>query len=173
MKTIFVLRHAKSNWSDEGKADFDRSLAKRGLDDAPLMGRVLALFDSVPDRILASPALRAKQTADIVAQTCGYQGKVQWEDSFYEGDSADFLAALRRLPDTVERPMLVAHNPGLEEFVADLCAAAPEGHRWAIRIPTAGLVCIDVDILDWASLQPGDGVLCWFIIPKLVKVIQK
>lgn len=175
MKTILILRHAKSDWSDEGKVDFERPLARRGLDDAPRMGQVLSWFDSVPDQILASPALRARQTAEMVAKACDYTKEIYWEKSFYEGSSADFLAALQRLPDTLQRPMLVGHNPGLEETVASLCAAslaATTATPWLIKIPTAGLVCIDVDIDHWASLEPGDGLLRWFLIPKLVKAMQ-
>ena len=82
MKTVLILRHAKSDWGDPGKADFDRPLAKRGLEDAPRMGEVLARFECVPDRILASPAQRAKQTAELVAKACGYQKSIQWEDDF-------------------------------------------------------------------------------------------
>jgi phosphohistidine phosphatase len=163
MKTILVLRHAKSDWSDPYRADFDRPLAKRGLKDAPRMGEVLSLFQCVPDRILSSPALRARQTADLVAKACGYRKSIDWEDSFYGGGSHDLIAALQRLPATVERPMLIGHNPTLEETVAFL---------FAVRIPTAGLVCIDVGVVDWADLELGDGTLRWFLIPKLVKAIQ-
>ena len=174
MKTILILRHAKSDWSDEGKADFERPLTRRGLVDAPRMGQVLPLFDSVPDQILASPALRARQTAELAAKACNYAKTIHWEETFYEGSSADFLAALRQLPATLQRPMLVGHNPGLEETVANLCAssAANTVPPLIIKIPTAGLVCIDVDIDNWASLEPGHGLLRWFLIPRLVKAMQ-
>jgi phosphohistidine phosphatase len=175
MKTVLILRHAKSDWGTPGLPDFERSLAKRGLEDAPRMGEVLAQFDSVPDRILSSPARRAKQTAELVAKACGFRKAIRWEDSFYEGDSEDLIAALQRLPETVERVLLIGHNPILEETVALLAAsfspvaAAAEG--WAIKIPTAGLVCLNLEIMEWKDLQPGDGVLLWFIIPKLVKAL--
>lgn len=179
MKTVLILRHAKSDWGDAHKADFDRPLAKRGLEDAPRMGEVLAQFEHVPDRILASPAQRAKQTAESVAKACGYQKTIQWEESFYEGSSADMIIALQRLPDTVERAMLIGHNPAVEETVATLCTphssdTKDEGWSdgWAIKIPTAGLVCLDFEIMDWDELRPGDGVLRWFVIPKLVKALM-
>jgi phosphohistidine phosphatase len=178
MKTILVLRHAKSDWGDPGKVDFDRPLAKRGLEDAPRMGEVLTRFECIPDRILASPAQRAKQTAELVAKACGYQKTIQWEDSFYGGSSTDLIAALQQLPDTVERAMLIGHNPILEETVAMLCTPhfsdADDGWTdgWAIKIPTAGLVCLDFDIMDWNQLTPGDGMLRWFVIPKLVKALE-
>ncbi|UCC86963.1 MAG: histidine phosphatase family protein [Anaerolineales bacterium] len=176
MKTILILRHAKSDWSHLNRADFDRPLAKRGLKDAPRMGEVLALFECVPDTILSSPAVRAKQTAESVAKACGYRKSISWQDSFYGGNSEDLIMALQRLPDTIERPMLVGHNPTLEETVARLLDRCRESRGWneelGIRIPTAGLVCLDVDIIDWAELEAGDAVLRWFLIPKLIRAVQ-
>lgn len=173
MKTLLILRHTKSDWTEPYNTDFDRPLAKRGLEDAPRMGEVLALFECVPDRILSSPALRAKQTAELVAEACGYRKSIQWEDAFYGGSSQDLVAALQRLPDAIERPMLIGHNPTVEETVALLLGQVGErgGQDFSIRIPTGGLVCLDLDILDWAGLEPGDAALCWFLIPKLVKAI--
>ncbi len=172
MKTILLLRHAKSDWSNPGLADFDRPLAKRGLKDAPRMGEVLKRFDYVPDKILSSPAKRARQTAELAAEACGYQKSFQLEDSFYGGDAEELLAALQRLPSRVDRPMLVGHNPTMEETVDLLLSGDELAWGISIRLPTAGLVCLDADIYDWAELQPGELVLRWFLIPKLVKAIQ-
>jgi phosphohistidine phosphatase len=173
MKTILILRHAKSDWGNPDLTDFDRPLANRGLKDAPRMGQVLARFDCVPDKILASPAERAKQTTELVAEVCGYKKSVQWEAGFYGGTSDDLITALQGLTNTVDRAMLVGHNPTLEETVADLLCTDEGG--WgscmAVRLPTAGLVCLDVDIFDWSELEPGDATLRWFLIPKLVKAI--
>lgn len=171
MKTVLILRHAKSDWASGGQADFDRPLAKRGLEDAPRMGDMLIRFACLPDRILSSPAQRAKQTAELVAKACDYRKAIEWLDSFYEGGSEDLVAALQELPPTTERVLLVGHNPTMEDTVTALCAT--EGNDWAIKIPTAGLVCLNFDIATWANLEPGRGVLQWFVTPKLVKAIQK
>ncbi len=173
MKTILILRHGKSDWGDPGLDDFDRPLAKRGRKDAPRMGEVLAQLDHVPDKILASPAKRAKQTAELVAEACGYRKSIQWEAGFYGGGSEDLIGALRSLPNTVERAMLIGHNPTLEETVADLLDASDSGwsNGVSIRLPTAALVCLEADIFDWAELEPGDATLRWFLIPRLVKAI--
>jgi phosphohistidine phosphatase len=175
MKTILLLRHAKSDWGDPSLADFDRPLAKRGRKDAPRMGEVLAHFDCVPDRILSSPARRARQTAELVAEACGYKKSIRWEDHFYGGSSIDLMAALQQLPDHIERPMLVGHNPTMEETVAMLLSATADDEwndHWAIRLPTAGLVCLDVDVMAWDMLEPGEAILRWYLIPKLVKAIR-
>lgn len=178
MKTVLVLRHAKSDWGNPGLADLDRPLAKRGREDAPRMGEILALFDCVPDKILSSPAKRAKQTAEMVAKVCGYRQAIQWEESFYGGSSLDLIKVLQKLPDTVERALLIGHNPALEETVAMLCTSTfsaikdEEGEGGVIKLPTAGLVCINFEIDAWDDLEPGEGVLQWFVIPKLVKAIR-
>ena len=138
------------------------------------MGNVVKLFDHVPDLILASPALRAKQTAELVAEACDYKKLIQWEDTFYTGGADETLTILQNLPDTKERVMLVGHNPTMEEVAALLLSADMDQEwrdEWAIRIPTAGLLCLDVNILEWATLEPGEAVLRWYLIPKLLKAI--
>jgi len=173
MKTVLLLRHAKSDWGQPGLSDFDRPLATRGMNDAPRMGETLDLFNTVPDQILASPAKRAKQTAEIVAQNCGYTGQISWHPDFYGGGSTDLISALQQLPSTVGRAMLVGHNPTMEETAANLLCGDGEG--WAsclhIRMPTAALVCLDFDIRRWEDLVPGEATLRWYIIPKLIKAI--
>lgn len=175
MKTVLLLRHAKSDWGEAGLADFDRPLAARGEKDAPLMGQVLARFDSLPDHIISSPAMRAKQTSLLAAKACGYKQEIEWAASFYGGDSTDLIEALQRLPNTVERPLLVGHNPTLEETVADLLAGQNSGadSSVSIKLPTAGLVCLDLPVLEWRSLIPGQAVLRWFLIPRLVRILDE
>jgi phosphohistidine phosphatase len=171
MKTILLLRHGKSDWSNPRLSDFDRPLAKRGLKDVPRMGKVLIRFDSAPDLIISSSAKRAKKTAKLAAKACGYKGDFQWEDILYFGYSADLMTTLRRLPDSINRPLVVGHNPTLADTISVLCHFRPTSKLEDIRLPTAGLVCISADIPTWDVLKPGDGVLKWFIIPKLVKAL--
>jgi phosphohistidine phosphatase len=173
MKTVLLLRHAKSDWSNPALDDFERPLAKRGLRDAPLIGQVIAKTKSVPELIISSPAERARQTAELVAETCSYDNSFEWDASFYGGGSEDLISALSRLPNTVNHVMLVGHNPTMEETAADLLN--PSGTGWndgpAIRIPTAGLICVELHITDWAVLRPGDAMLRWFVTPKVLKAI--
>ncbi len=171
MKHILILRHAKSDWSNPALADFDRPLAKRGLKDAPRMGKALARFGQTPDIIISSPARRAKQTAELAAQACNFQGTIRWNNSFYPGSSSALLAALRALPDRVNCPMLVGHNPVFADTAALLCNPHSTGKPEDIRLPTAGLICFAVNIANWSALESGDGVLRWFLIPKLVKAL--
>ncbi len=174
MKSVLILRHAKSDWGDPSLTDFDRPLAKRGLKDAPIMGQVIADFNVVPDKILSSPAKRAKQTAEKAAKACGYNKSITWLDSFYHGSSDILIGALAALPDTIERAMLVGHNPTMEETVSDLLVG--HGSDWRqgleIRIPTAALLCLDLNVMTWSDLEPGDATLRWFLIPRLIKAIR-
>ncbi|MEM7345750.1 MAG: histidine phosphatase family protein [Chloroflexota bacterium] len=173
MKTVLLLRHAKSDWGHPGLADFDRPLAKRGLQDAPRMGEVLAAYNAVPDQIISSTAKRAKETTNLVAEACGYRKSIQWADQFYGATSDDLIAALRGLPNTVERALLVGHNPTMEETAADLLVTPDEnwGNNLSIQMPTAGLVCLDLSIMDWSTVAPGCAILRWYLIPRLVKAI--
>lgn len=169
MKTILLLRHAKSDWGDSTLTDFDRPLNKRGRHDAPRMGEALALAKHVPDCILASPAKRAKQTAELVAEACGFVKAIQWEKAFYEASPHDLLAALQRLPHWVERALLVGHNPTMEETLAQLCFN--NATLTGITMTTANLACLQVDIDDWTELEFGRATLQWLLTPKLVKAI--
>jgi len=169
MKTVLLLRHAKSSWDNPGLADFDRPLAKRGLKDAPIIGQVIADLGIVPDKIISSPAKRARQTTELMAKACGYKKSITWQDSFYGGYSDTLIDALRILPDAVELAMLVGHSPTMEETVEALLVGEGE---FSIRMPTAALVCLDLDIMTWESLEPGDATLRWFLIPRLVKAIS-
>lgn len=173
MKTVLLLRHAKSDWGNPGLPDFDRPLAKRGLKDAPLMGQVLADLEMAPQKMLSSSAKRAKQTAELVAKACGYKQQISWHDSFYGAYTDTLIDSLKLLPNTIERAMLVGHNPTMEETAAALLVGQETGwgQSLEIRMPTAALVCLDLDIMTWEDLEPGDATLRWFLIPRLVKTI--
>jgi phosphohistidine phosphatase len=131
----------------------------------------VAKFGCIPDLIISSPAKRARHTSQLVAEACGYdQSSIQWADSFYGGDSHHLLAALNQLPGRVERAMLVGHNPTMEETAGQLLGG-PDNPPQLI-MPTAGLVCLELDIDEWASVRPGCGALRWFVNPKLLKAIE-
>jgi len=174
MKTILLLRHAKSDWSNPSLSDFERPLAKRGEKDAPRMGNVLLRLRCMPDLIVSSPAMRTKMTAQLVTMQSGYRDEIHWEDSLYGGGVFDFMDVLKRLPREIERPMLVGHNPGVEETISHLMTPGSDNPygTMKIRIPTAGLVYLEADIANWNELKPGTCILHWFLIPRLVKAMK-
>ena len=117
MKTLFLIRHAKSSWADPALPDKDRPLGDRGRRDARKMGKRLAKRDVKPDLILSSPARRALTTAEIIAKKLDYKRKnIVVEDRLYSSAVDDLLNVVQKLSDKVERVMLFGHNPELTEF---------------------------------------------------------
>ena len=160
MKTLLVLRHAKSSWKNTRLADFDRPLNKRGKGDAPLMGELIKKEDIVPDLIISSAARRALATAEAVALACDYESEIQTTRQIYHGWTDDTIELINGVPDNYERVMVVGHNPGMESLVEELTG------DW-IRMPTAALAQISLSIDHWAELR-GDpeGVLVNSWTPK-------
>jgi len=159
MKTLLLLRHAKSDWGDSTIRDFDRPLATRGERDAPRIGRALSKRGPLPDFILSSPAARAKATIEAVAAAAGITQPIQFEEKIYGAPSADLMALVHRLPAHSSCALLVGHNPGFEDLARRLC-------DWNDRMPTAALVCINFEIADWEDVEDGRGKFVWLITPK-------
>ena len=117
MKTIFLIRHAKSSWDDTALPDKDRPLSDRGRRDAPKVGKRLAKRVMKPDLILSSPARRALTTAEIIAKKLDYKRKnIVVEDRLYSGAVRDLLKVIQKLGDKLDRVMLFGHNPQLTEL---------------------------------------------------------
>jgi len=151
MKTLLILRHAKSSWKFPDLSDHDRPLNRRGKQDAPEMGRILKDRELVPDLIVSSTATRAKDTAVAIAKHSGYKGKKTKNESLYAAEPAAYLKVIRELADDYERVLIVGHNPGVEELIEMLTG---EIHI----IPTCTLAQIEFDIDNWSDLllQPTD-----------------
>ncbi len=152
MKTLLILRHAKSSWSDPNLADHDRPLKKRGKRDAPRMGQLLRDEGLVPDLMISSTAIRARKTAEAVAEFSGYEGEINLSRDLYAFDSEPYLEALYGLPDEHELVMVIGHNPGLEGLVEFLTG------EWE-RLPTAALAQIELPIHHWQELAGEMGDL--------------
>jgi phosphohistidine phosphatase len=166
MKTLLVLRHAKSDRSDGTLRDDDRPLAPRGKADAPLMGTALAALGLAPDCIITSTAVRARETAQLVVDAMGSGGHIIEEPDIYGASVDTLLRVLRACSDEDATALLVGHNPGLEELICLL--AGGEGVEAMLRLPTAGLACIALDFDEWAHMQPACGLLQWFLTPRIV-----
>ena len=161
MKTLMLMRHAKSSWKDEKLDDFDRPLNRRGRRDAPFMGKILALKSIRPGMIVSSPAVRALATAIAVAEELGYPANyLKTEKRLYEAPARQILQVIREWTDPVDNVLLVAHNPGLTNL-ANLLACAE-----LANIPTAGIVSVDLDVEHWSDTGEGRGNMRWFEYPK-------
>ena len=145
MKTLLVLRHAKSSWKHRETSDHDRPLNKRGKRDAPRMGKLVAERGLRPDLIISSTARRARLTADEVAKHAGYAGTVQLERRLYLASPTEIIDVVREAAGTTRRVMVVGHNPGLEDLVARLTAPGE-------ALPTAALAEIRLSIRVWRDL---------------------
>ena len=156
MKTLLVLRHAKSSWKHP-ESDHDRPLNKRGRRDAPRVGVYMSEHGLAPDLIISSTANRARSTADQVATSCAYGDDITLEPRLYLADPATITDVVQSFGGDARRVLVVAHNPGVEELVAQLTGQAEE-------VPTATLAQIQLPITEWPALRlstPGRLVLVW------------
>ena len=144
---LLILRHAKSSWADAFTDDWERPLTDRGVRDATRVGQMLRRLSLVPDLIITSDAIRAEATARGVADAAGYAGKIMLSPSLYHAKPDAIIEVLRSVPGAAARTiMIVAHNPGLEELVAQL-AGEP------VELPTAALVHLSVEVDEWSDLD--------------------
>lgn len=168
MPTLSLLRHAKSSWDDPGLDDFDRPLAPRGQKAAPAIGRWLLGRGLVPDLVLCSPAARARETCEKVLGAIGRQVPVSFDESIYMASPRTLLALVRGTPSRVHHLMLIGHNPGLHALATALIGAGPEADRARLddKLPTGGLVMIELDADTFADLRPGTARLVELITPR-------
>jgi phosphohistidine phosphatase len=147
MKTLLVLRHAKSSWKDDSIDDHERPLNKRGKDEAPRVGKHLCHVGLIPQAIVSSTARRAKDTALAVAEVCGLPaGDVVVEPRLYMAEPSQILTVVRQLPDRAARALIVGHNPGLEDFVSRLVADE-------VEMKTAAVAVVELDIESWRNVD--------------------
>jgi phosphohistidine phosphatase len=146
MKTLLVLRHAKSSWNDPALDDHERPLNKRGRRDAPRMGGLVREYGLVPDVIISSDAVRARLTAEAVAEAARYTGEILLDPHLYLASPADILSLLTTVRANAGIVMIVGHNPGLEKLVEQLTGERQD-------VPTAALAQIGLPIDQWRDLK--------------------
>jgi phosphohistidine phosphatase len=161
MKTIIFIRHAKSDWSNLFVRDFDRGLNERGMRDAPIMGEVLAKKNLRPERIISSPALRAKLTATTIASYLPYpENQIIYDPTLYGGDITSVVELIASTPQNIHTLILVGHNPELTECVNYFCKSEIE------NVPTCGVVAMQLKDDDWNSIGKESAQLLYFEKPK-------
>ncbi|MBG8555224.1 SixA phosphatase family protein [Hymenobacter guriensis] len=161
MKTLYLMRHAKSSWSFEDLSDHDRPLNDRGRDDVPAMGRALAERQIQLDLLVSSTAVRALSTAALVAKELQYpHEQIKVEERIYRADPLELLAVVRELPDEADAVLLIGHNNTITDFANLLSPSAiPE-------MPTAAVVCLKFDIGRWQNLDRTNAEYYFFDAPK-------
>ena len=158
MRTLFLLRHAKSSWDNTTLPDFERPLNQRGRTAAETIAAVLREKDIVPDLIVSSPAIRAKETIEIIIQSAQLQSALRFEPRIYEATVGRLLEVIAEIDDQAQTALLVGHNPGFEQLVTALTAETQS-------MPTAALAKITLDISGWTDVTAG-GTLEWIVRPK-------
>ncbi len=148
MKTLYVLRHAKSDWNDARLTDFERPLNERGLHAARKMGEFLREREIVPDSIISSPARRASETAQIVKQAAGFSAEIHFEPRIYEASIGDLIEIVSTVENNCEKLLIVGHNPGFEQLVESLTGELQQ-------MPTAALAEIELPIENWREMMNG------------------
>lgn len=164
MKTLFLVRHAKSDWSDGDLADFDRPLNERGARDAPQMAMYLLGRGEVPELLVTSPAKRAYTTARLFADRMRIpENDIALREDLYEAATATVLEAVRTLPDHVDRVALFGHNPSLTYVVQQF------SDDYVANVPTCGVAVIRGEVASWREMVPGAGPsLTALLLPKEV-----
>jgi phosphohistidine phosphatase len=148
MKTLLLLRHAKSSWKDPDLDDHDRPLNKRGKEDAPRMGQLLREEGLVPEFILSSSAKRCRKTAEHVIHASGYRGETRITGEIYEANAGQLLEVLASVADEPQRVLLIGHNPGLEELLERLTGAYTP-------LSTAALAQLELPVDRWRDSAGG------------------
>ena len=159
MKKLYLIRHAKSDWSNSKLEDYDRPLNKRGERDAPLMASILKQKNANPDLIISSPAYRTKKTAKIIKKGIAYKGKIVYDQHLYEASLKTILELINYINDDYDKVFIIGHNPTL-----NLLAFYLTGFN--DNIPTCGILEIDINCDRWREVNKRSSKLICFDYPK-------
>ena len=159
MKTLLLLRHAKSSWDIPSQADFDRPLNGRGLRAAPLVGKFIRGEKIAPDLLLSSPAQRARQTVALVREAARLDAPLRFDERIYEASTATLVEVVSQIEESASVALLVGHNPGFEGLLSFLTGEDE-------RMPTAALAEISLDVEKWSKVHEGCGSLERLIKPR-------
>jgi len=161
MKTLYLIRHAKSDWNNANLTDFERPLNKRGLKDAPFIAEKLKELTFNPDHIICSPAQRTSSTAKIICNGINYPIKdIVFEHSIYEASVTTLISLINLLPNNKDEVAIIGHNPSttqLSNYLTD---------DYIGNMPTCSIVKIELEIDNWNEIVDGIGIQRFFIYPK-------
>jgi phosphohistidine phosphatase len=175
MRRLFLLRHAKSDWSKPGgrqRDDHERSLNARGQEAAALIGRYMRKKKYQPALVLCSTATRTRETLKILLPALGASPEIRYEDTLYLAEWPRLLEAVRAAPEKASPVLLVGHNPGMEQLAAALVARPQTAAGRALagvmaqKFPTGALAVFDFRGDSWTAVKPGAGRLKDFVRPK-------
>jgi phosphohistidine phosphatase len=161
MKSLYLVRHAKSSWKYPNLDDFERPLNKRGRKNAPFMGKILKELKVSPDLVISSPANRAAMTARIIAVKINYPlENIRYSETVYEFGESALRHVVEQIDDAVNQAMIVGHNPATNALANYI------GDQPISNIPTCGIYCVDLDIQSWTNISEHCGKNRFFEFPK-------
>lgn len=165
MKTLYIVRHAKSSWDDPDLSDFDRPLSARGKRDAPRMGKRLKEKDLTPDCVISSPARRAHSTAKRICKVLDFdRDKIKTDRGLYHASEETMLSIVQDIKNKYNTVFIVGHNPGLTDFV-NLLMHEDTGYFIA-NVPTCGIAALSFDVDSWKDVDWKKGKVLFFDYPK-------
>jgi phosphohistidine phosphatase len=157
---LYLLRHAKSDWSVPGQKDIDRVLSTRGLNDTPRIGRKLYDMELMPDLIICSSSQRTRQTAELICEQLKFdQETIVFNQDIYEASMRTLFNTISAIDSQYKSVMMIGHNPGFTYLAEYLTNEIID------NMPTCSVVCIEFDINSWEEVSGGLGTLKWFVRP--------
>lgn len=174
MRTLVILRHAKSSWATPGMDDFDRLLNERGNNDACQMANWIGAQGVEPDKIICSPAVRTRTTAQHIKTTLNIDPPISFPEGLYLASSDTLRDEVSKIDKTVTTAMIIAHNPGLHDIALRLLNKEERSHAGLLRVafPTTGCAIIKLPIDDWNDIEWNIGSLSSFMVPKSLNITQ-
>jgi phosphohistidine phosphatase len=166
VRTVFLLRHGKSSWSDSTLADVDRPLAPRGERASKRIAKYMRRKKVRPALVLCSPSVRTRQTLEAIQPSLAKRCSVEFLPELYAASERELLERLQALPDSVGSVMLIGHNPGLQDLALGLASRGADLRQLEEKFPTGALATLVVQREKWAALSPGDAELVDYVVPR-------
>lgn len=167
-RELILIRHTKSSWADKDMHDFDRPLKKDRTDDAKEMARHLKEFGLKPDLILCSPALRAKQTAELFCNQLKYDfDKIVFDMRLYESSAKEYMRVVHETDKQIKSLMLIGHNPSITDFINEFMETKLD------ELPTTGVIWLEFETDDWNVYRTTYCRLKKLMWPSILKGMRK
>ena len=159
MRTLYLLRHAKSSWKEESQLDFERPLAGRGKKACGLIAKHIQSEGIEFDLLLSSSAVRARETIELIRQQAKLRSELRFDERIYEAPVTRLMEIISEVENDRKVILVVGHNPGMEELIHAL-TGEEQG------MPTAGLAKIKLKVSKWSEVGEANGTLEWIVRPK-------
>jgi len=162
MKTLFLLRHAKSSWKDERLPDFERPLNRRGNRASTTVGHYLKIRIKTPDLVLCSPAARTRDTLELLLKAAKWSTEVRYDQRIYEASGMRLAEVISQIDNDRRVALLVGHNPGLEELLLLLTSVTQ-------KMPTAAVAKVVLKTTKWANAIEKRATVEWLVKPREIE----